>query len=41
VLEVREFDVDAFDLFVIQRNDRVAGPVVQALWTHLTATSAL
>jgi DNA-binding transcriptional LysR family regulator len=38
VIEVREFDVDAFELFVIQRNDRLAGPVAHALWTRLTAT---
>lgn len=37
-LDVREFDVDAFDLFVIQHNDRVAGPVARALWARLTTT---
>jgi DNA-binding transcriptional LysR family regulator len=39
VLDVREFDVDAFELFAIQRTDRVAGPVARALWARLTAAS--
>jgi hypothetical protein len=34
-LRVREFDVQAFELFTVRRHDRVAGPVAQALWTKL------
>jgi DNA-binding transcriptional LysR family regulator len=34
-LRVREFDVQAFELFTVRRHDRLAGPVAQALWAKL------
>jgi len=34
-LDVREFEVDALELFTIRRRDEPMGPVTQALWTRL------
>jgi hypothetical protein len=34
-LSVREFAVQAIELFTVRRHDRLAGPVTRALWTQL------
>jgi DNA-binding transcriptional LysR family regulator len=39
-LDVREFETDSMDLFVIRRRDRARGVVQQALWNGLLAAAA-